>query len=108
MAGLAVLLPRNLDRRFGAGCGFLEGDFEVVAQVGTALRSAAAATAPERVAKPEHVAEDVGEVAELGEDGRVEAGPAPGRRADAGVPEPIVGAALVGVGQDGVSLGRLP
>ena len=56
---------------------FLERDLEVVAQVGAALRSAAPAAAAEQIAEAEHVAEDVGEVAELGEHRRVEPGAAP-------------------------------
>src|SRR6185503_16889547 len=101
---LAALLPRNLHARFGAAGRFLEADLEVVAQIGAALRPAAAASAAEEVAEAEHVAEDVGEVAEFGEDRRVEA--AAGRLADAGVPEAIVEAALLRVGEDGVRLGR--
>ena len=52
----------------------VERDFEVVAEVGAALRPAAAAAAAEQVAEAEHVAEDVGEVAELVEDRRIESG----------------------------------
>src|SRR6185295_16575711 len=59
VARLARLLPRNLDRRLGAARRFLEGNFEVVAQIGAALRSAAAAAA-EQIAE----AEDVPETAE--------------------------------------------
>ena len=45
---------------------FLERDLEVVAQISAALRTAApAAAAAEQIAEAEHVAEDVGEVAEL-------------------------------------------
>ncbi len=76
-ARLAVLLPRNLDGRFGAPGRFLEGDLEVVAQVGAALRPAPTALAAEHVAEAEHAAEDVGEVAEVVEDRRIEARPAP-------------------------------
>ena len=57
LAGLAGLLARDLDRRLGAGGGLLEGDLEVVAQIGTALRPAAPPPAAEDVAEPEGVAE---------------------------------------------------
>ena len=53
---------------------FVERDLQVVAEVGAALRSAAAAAAAEQIAEAEHVAEDVGEIAELGEHRRVEPG----------------------------------
>src|SRR6185295_388317 len=96
-AGLAVLLTRNLDRRLGAARRFLEADLEVVAQVGAALRpAAAAATAAEQIAEPEHVAEDVGEIAELREHGRVEAGGAARGGTDACMSEAVVQAALLG------------
>ena len=45
-------------------CGFLERDLEVVTQIGATLRSAATPGA-EQIAEPEHVAEDVGEIAEV-------------------------------------------
>ena len=80
-AGLAALLPRNLDGGLGAARRFLERDLEVVAEIGAALRPAAPAAAAEQVAEAEHVAEDVGEVAELGEDRRVEPGARAGGRA---------------------------
>src|SRR6185295_16729597 len=38
----AIFLARNLDRRLGAARRLLEADLEVVAQVGSALRAAAA------------------------------------------------------------------
>jgi hypothetical protein len=41
--GFARLLARNLNRRFRPGCRFLERDFEVVPQVGAALRTTAPA-----------------------------------------------------------------
>src|SRR5207247_8701594 len=103
----AVLLPRNLDRRLGAARRFLEADLEVVPQVGAALRSAApAAAAAEQVAEPEHVAEDVGEIAELRAHGRVETGAAARGSADARMSEAVVQAALLRVREDRVRLGR--
>ena len=111
LARPAVFLARNLDRRLGAVRRFLEADLEVVAQVGSALRAAAAppAAAAEQVAEPEHVAEDVGEVAELG-----------GRPTDRSRrrrlprcctpawPKPVVGLALLGVGEDAHTPRPLP
>ena len=53
----------------------LEADLEVVAKIGATLRTAAAAVSgAEDIAEAEHAAEHVGEVAELGEDARVETG----------------------------------
>ena len=63
----------NLDRRFGAGRGLLEGDLEVVAEIRAALRTAAAPAAAEQVAEAEGVAEAGEDVGEVGEDRRVEA-----------------------------------
>ena len=48
-------------------------DLEVVAQVGPPLRAAAPALPAEQVAEPEDVPEPAEHVAEVGEDGRVEA-----------------------------------
>src|SRR5690606_2257074 len=94
----------DLDGRLGALRGFLEGDFEIVAKIGAALR--AAGPAPEDVAEAEHAAQDVAEVAELAEDRRVEA--AAGRSGtDAGVAEPVVAGAFVGVREHRIRLGRL-
>ena len=42
--GLARFVTGNLERRLGAARRFFEGDLEVVAQVGPALRTAAALT----------------------------------------------------------------
>src|SRR5262249_52250245 len=102
VAGFAVLLARNLDRGLGTARRFLERDLEVVAQVGAALRSAAPAPTAEQIAEAQHVAEDVGEVAELLEHRRVEARAGAGRRLHAGVSEAIVEAALLGIGEDRV------
>ena len=57
----------------GACCRLLERDLEVVAEIGAALRPAAAAAA-EHAAEAEDVAEAAEDVVELGEDRRVEAG----------------------------------
>ena len=46
-AGLAGFLARNLDGGFGPGKGLFERNLEVVAQVGSALRPAAAAASAE-------------------------------------------------------------
>src|SRR6516225_1911747 len=66
MAGLALFLTGNLDDRLGPVRRLFEGNLEVVAQIGAALWSPSA-TAAKQVAETEHVSEDVGEVAELGE-----------------------------------------
>src|SRR5438445_5845417 len=60
-AGLAALLAGDLDCRLHALRRFPERDFEVVAQIGAALRAAAPAAA-EQIAEAEHVAEDVSEI----------------------------------------------
>src|SRR5438552_1950807 len=102
-ARLAVFLARNLDRGFGSGRRLFERDFEVVAQIGAALRTAAAARAAKQVAEAEDVAEAAEDVFEAGEDAGIES--AAGRRRHARVAEAIVGGALVGIGEDGVRLG---
>src|SRR5262249_10593168 len=94
-AGLAGFLPRNLNGGFGALGRLVERDLEVVAEIGPALRTAAPPSAAEEIAEAEHVPEDVGEVAELAEHGRIEPGAGARRRADALVAEPIVEAALL-------------
>ena len=83
---------------------FVERDLEVVAQVGAALRTAAAAAAAEDIAEAEDVAEAAEDVLEAGEDGRIESAgrrAAERRRGRSGRTVP-----LVGVGEDGVRLGR--
>src|SRR4029077_15525631 len=54
-ACLAVFLPGNLDGGFRAPGGLLECNFEVVAQIGAALRSAAAPPSAEQIAEAEDV-----------------------------------------------------
>jgi hypothetical protein len=102
LARRAGLLARDPDLRLRALGGRLEGDLEVVAQVGAAPRTAAPAA--EAVAEPEDVAEAAEDVAEVGEHRRVEA--LARALVHAGVTEAIVGRALVAVGEDGVGLGR--
>src|ERR1035437_119037 len=97
VACLAVLLAGNLDRRFGAACGFFEGDLEVVPQIGAALRPAAAAAAAQQIAEPEDVAQTAENVFEPGEDRRIESAAA--RGVHALMAEPVVQAALVRVGE---------
>jgi hypothetical protein len=87
VAALARFLARDLDRRFRALGGFLERDFEVVAQIGSALRTAAAPAAAEDVSEAEDVAQSSEDVLEAGEDRRVEAARRrrrPGRRGRSG------------------------
>jgi len=71
LARRAGLLARDADLRLGALGRGLEGDLEVVAQIGAAARPGAAAA--ERVAEAEDVAEAAEDVAEVGEDRRIEA-----------------------------------
>ena len=104
VARLTLLLPGDLQRHLGALGRFLERDLQVVAQIGTALRAAAAAALPEDVAQPEDVAEAAEDVFESGEDVGVEA--AGGGTAQARVAEAVVHVALVGIGQHRVGLGR--
>src|SRR5437016_361419 len=65
-ASAAGFHARNLDFRGQAEHGFLEADFEIVADVFASLRAAAAApaTAAKQVSKAEKVAQDVTEIAE--------------------------------------------
>jgi hypothetical protein len=62
MACVARDQRRDADLGFGAARGFLEADFEVVAQVRASIHIRATASAPEDVA--EDVAERIGESAE--------------------------------------------
>src|SRR5439155_4610837 len=102
LARHAVLLTRNLDRRFRAARRLFEGDLEVVAEIGAALRTAAAAAA-EQVADAEDVAEIAEEILEPAERGGVEPAGA-GGRADARMAEPIVQPPLFIVREDRVGL----
>ncbi len=99
-AGLAVLLARDLNGRLGAGVGLLERDLEIEAQIGAARRPVPTPPATEA----EEVAEDVGEIRE---DVGVEPRAGPGLARHAGVPEPIVSGALLGIAEHRVGLGGL-
>ena len=98
----ARFLAGDLNRRFGADGGFLEADFEVVAEIGAALRTAAAAPSAEDVAESERVAESGKDVGEIGKDRRIESRAA---AIHAGVSESVVEASLVAIGKDRVGLG---
>jgi hypothetical protein len=98
-----MLMARNQNGGLGAPRRFLEADLEVVPQIRPALGPAAAAAAE---AETEHVAEDVAKVAELGEHARIESGARARRGADAGMAEPVVQAALLGIGEHGVRFSR--
>jgi hypothetical protein len=104
-AGLAGLLPRNLNRRLEVRRRFFERDLEVVAKIGAALWSAAPSASAEDVGESKDVPQATEDVLETGEDIRIEAGG--GGAAEPSVTEAVVHVALVGVRQDGVSLGRL-
>ena len=92
----------------GHACGRLfERHLQIVAEVCAALRRRATrarrAAAAENVAEAEEVAEYVLDAAEA-----LRAPARAGRRRrDTGVAEAVVARALLGVGEDGVSLGRL-
>ena len=94
LARLAVLLARNLDRRFRAGVGRLEFDLQIESQIDASGRAASPAAS---AAKSEEVTEDVGEVRGL------EAWTVALRGArDARVAEPVVARAFVRIAQDAV------
>ena len=103
MTRFACFEPRDLDGRLDPFGRFFERDLEVVPQVGSALGASAAAAA-EQIAEPEHVAESAEDVFEAGERRRIEARAR--LRRDAGMPEPVIPAALLRVGENGVCLGR--
>src|SRR5438105_3927063 len=81
---------------------FFELALEFVAEVGAALRPAAATAAAEQIAEAEDVAETAEDVFEAGEDARIES--AAGRIGDARVAVPIVCCTFVRVGEDRVRL----
>src|SRR5690606_35292318 len=93
-----------LDRRLGAGVRLFERDLEVVAQVRATLWTSAAAPA-EDIAEPEDIAQVREEVAEVGEDRRIEALGA--ARVHALVAEAVVARALLLVGKDRIRFGGL-
>src|SRR5579871_1486864 len=103
VAHRALLAGRDANLGFGAVGRLLEGDLEVVAQVGAA--EYAGASAPSTTGAPENVAEDVAErVGKAAEAGR---SPAHGRlRIDAGMAETVVRGTLGRVAQDFVRLLR--
>src|SRR5262249_53631981 len=102
-ARLAGFFARDLDRRFRACVRLFKRDIEVEAQIGAALRAAAAAAA-EHVPEPEEIAEAAEDVLEAGECVWIEAPRA--HPADAGVTVPVVRRALLRIAQHGVGLGR--
>src|ERR1700681_171369 len=97
-------MARDLDGSLGPLRRFLERDLEIVAEVTATLRTAAAASAAEQVAEPEDVAQPAKQILETLEHGGIEASAR--RGADAGMTEPVVQAALLGVGEDRVRFRR--
>ena len=98
VAGLASQGGWNFDLNFRPGVGLLKGDFQVVAKVIAPRRAASltsTATPTEDVA--EHFVEDVMNVVEL-------SGPATALAVDTRMAKPVIGGALLPVGQDGVGL----
>ena len=105
VAAGAHLEARYLEHRLGAGGRVGELDLQVVAEVCSAAGAPGPAPLAE-AAESEDVAQVAQDVAEVGEDRRVEA-LRPARAVDAGMAELVVAAALAGVGQHRVGLGRL-
>ena len=62
VAGVAVLLPLDLDLLFHPEEGFLQGQLDLQAQVAALARPPALPAARERPAEAEHVAQDVAEI----------------------------------------------
>src|SRR4029450_12352993 len=91
---------RNLNRGLGPVERFLEGDLEVVAQIGAALRAATPAPPAKDVAEAEESAETAEDVFEPGEHGRIESACARARAAHPGMAEAVVQLALLRVGKD--------
>src|SRR5579883_1550347 len=102
VAAVASLHARHLDIGIHAENGFVEGDFEIVADVLAALRAGTPAPgASEEIAEAKEIAENV---AEIGEGVRVEAGlPA---ALQSGVAVAVVGSALLRIAQDAIGFGR--
>jgi hypothetical protein len=97
------LMAADCDLRLFAEDRFFEFQSDVFAQVRTALRPGASASASaEKIAEAEEVAEDLAEVLDVGIEARRSSHPA-----DTGVAEAIIGAALVDVRQNGVGLAAL-
>jgi hypothetical protein len=106
MSSATIRRPRRIrDRSHTIPAAEFESSFRRLRLIGSALRPAAAAPA-EEIAEPEHVAEDVGEVAELVEHGRIEPCASTCGGANALMTEAIVQTPFFGVAQDGVRLGR--
>src|SRR5204862_5909759 len=89
----------HVNRGLDAFGRFLEADLQVVPQIGSTLRPSAPPASAEDVAEAEHVAQPAEDVAEVGEDRRVESGAA-GLRRHSRMAETIVTAALVCIGED--------
>src|ERR1041385_8695373 len=104
VARFAGFVAWDLDGRFDALRGFIERDFEVIAQIGATLRSASPALAAEHLADAENVTEAAKDVFEAGEDSRIES--AGCRATKSGVAEAIVHVTLVGVGEDRIGFRR--
>jgi hypothetical protein len=100
-ASFANLYSRKLQRRLCAGFRLVEGDRQVIAQIRTARWSTAASSSTGGVSEPKDVAEPAKDVSNVG---GVEVG-ASGSACDSGVTELVVPTALLGIGQNRVSLG---
>ena len=99
-APIADLMPWELKRGLRAGRCFRKRDLKVTAEVGPAHGVTPSVSACEEVAKPTE------DVAEVGEDRRVEV-LSPRAAAQARVPEAVVSASFVSVSQHRVRLGGL-
>ena len=99
----AALMSRDFDLGGCAERSLFEGDVQIVSQIGAALSAAASAAAAEHVAETKKVAENV---AKIGKHARIKATEsAAGGRADSGMSETIVLAALTRVAQNRVRFG---
>src|SRR5690606_28401354 len=103
-AGVAMDKGGHVDIDRGAGKGVFEADFEIVAQVGTALAAVALTlAAPSTHEVAEHVLENIGH-----RRGKVRSEPLGSARAigESRVAEPVIGGAFLGVLEGIVGLGH--
>src|SRR5579859_2429204 len=103
MARFAGLVPPYGNLRFRSEKCLFELEGQIFAQISTALHSCA--PPPAGSATPEHVSESEKlskDVAEVLKDRRIEASRLSATAAQPGVPEAVVGRALVDIGQHGI------
>ena len=98
----AGFVARNFDLFGGAEDSFFERQFQVVSEIGAALRATTTPAAPEDVSEAEDIAEDV---AEIGEHVRIKTAKA-GACTHARVAESVIVCPFLRVTQDRVRFGR--